>query len=101
MEGKRLLTHTLKLQKERHNDADVARALMDLSEINRTLRLCKEGIQQAKEALEIFERLGNTRQQAGVRIASLCCCVQTINSTLQKKSHLVQSNFSQKKAKNL
>ena len=64
VEQKRLLTHTLKLWREQGSDFDVARTLTFLSEANRRNDLHKEGIQQAKEALEIFERLGNTLGQA-------------------------------------
>ena len=38
--------------------------LRSLSEANRRIGLYKEGVQQAKEASEIFERLGNTLGQA-------------------------------------
>jgi tetratricopeptide (TPR) repeat protein len=63
-EHKRLLTHTLKLWRERGNERQVAIALGALSEINREMDLLKEGIQQAKEASEIFERLGDPVNQA-------------------------------------
>ena len=55
-ERKRLLIHVLKLHRERGDEARVARTLKTLSGASRTLGLYKEGIQQAKEALEIFER---------------------------------------------
>ena len=64
-EYKRLLTHTLKLWRERGDDDQVAQRLRDLSEANRLMRLYEEGIQRAKEASEIFERLGDTVKQAG------------------------------------
>ena len=64
VERKRLLTQTLKLWRERGDDNQVAQRLRDLSEANRLMYLHKEGIQQAKEASEIFERLGNTARQA-------------------------------------
>ena len=38
--------------------------LGSLSEANRTLGFYKEGIQQAREGLEIYQRLGNTVEQA-------------------------------------
>ena len=59
VESKRLLTHTLKLWRERANDRMVAQALRFLSDINRLMGLCKEGIDQAKEATETYGRLGN------------------------------------------
>ena len=64
VESKRLLTHTLKLSRERGDDVQVALRLGGLSDANRNLDLYKEGIQQGKEALEIFERLGDTAKQA-------------------------------------
>jgi len=63
-EYKRLLTHSLKLSKERGDDFQVALKLRDLCEANRGMGLYKEGIQQVKEAIEIFERLGDTTKQA-------------------------------------
>jgi len=65
VEQKRLLTHTLNLRRERGEDDQVALTLVDLSDANRLLGLLKEGIQQAKEALGIHERLGDTMRQAG------------------------------------
>ena len=58
-ESKRLLAHTLKLEKERGDEYRVALALTELSDTNRMLSLFEEGIRQAKEAVEIFERLGD------------------------------------------
>ena len=59
-EQKRVLTHILELQRRREDDFQVAHALTFLSDVNRLLDLHKEGIQQAKEALEIFERINDT-----------------------------------------
>jgi len=64
VERKRLLTHTLKLERERGDDYWVARALRNLSDANRLMGLQKEGIQLVEEALEIFQRLGETAEQA-------------------------------------
>ena len=65
-EYERLLTHTLRLWRERGDDYQAAHKLSDLCEANRLIGLYKEGIQQAKESSEIFERLGlgNTAKQA-------------------------------------
>ena len=57
-EGKRLLEHSLRLERERGNDRQVAFILSNLSDGNRMLGLFKEGIGQAREALEICERTG-------------------------------------------
>jgi len=64
VEGKQFLSHALMLERERGNDGQVARILRALSNSNRLMGLRKEGIQQAKEALEIYERLGDTTGQA-------------------------------------
>jgi hypothetical protein len=51
VEYKRLLTHTLKLWRERGDDYQVAQRLSDLSQANRHNGPLKEGIQQAKEGI--------------------------------------------------
>jgi len=68
VEYERLLTNTIKLSRERGDDYEVARGLSNLCEANRLMGLHKEGVQQAKEASEIFERLGDTAKQAGCLI---------------------------------
>ena len=72
-ERKRLLGHVLKLERERGSDRGVARTLRSLSSANRALGLYEEGIRQAKEALEIYERIGTTRSRAEslINLASL------------------------------
>jgi tetratricopeptide (TPR) repeat protein len=57
-------TYTLKLWRERGDDFQVAETLSYLSNVNRLLDLEKEAIGQAREAMEIFERLGDTANQA-------------------------------------
>jgi len=74
VECKRLLIHTLKLQRERRDDADVAGTLGYLSDTNRLLDLHEEGTQQAKEALEIYERLND----APGRAYALCNLAQLL-----------------------
>ena len=64
-ERKRLLTHALKLERERGDDRGVAQKLWCLSDINRDMGIHDEGIQQATEASEIYERFGDTVAQAG------------------------------------
>ena len=64
VECKRLLTHALKLGRERGSDPIVADVLNVLSGVNRKMNLCKEGIEQAGEALAIYKKLGNTTFQA-------------------------------------
>ena len=65
VEHKRLLTHTLKLWREQGDVQGAALTLSYLSDANRLMYLHKEGIQQAKEASEIFERVGSAVEQAG------------------------------------
>ena len=59
-EQKRLLTHTLELERRREDNFQVAEMLRFLSSANRILGLYEEGIRQAKEALDIYEQIGHT-----------------------------------------
>ena len=63
-EQKKLLTHSLALARRQGDGIQVALSLRYLSGANRSLGLHKEGIQQATEASEIYERLGDTTNQA-------------------------------------
>ena len=63
-EQKRVLTHLLKLWRDRGDEYQIGLTLSYLSEANRRVGLYKEGIEQAKEGSEIFERLGDTTRQA-------------------------------------
>ena len=67
---KALLTRTIQLERERGDVESVAPSLRELANANRQLNLLDEGIQQAKEALEIYERLRKTVEQAS-RLISL------------------------------
>jgi tetratricopeptide (TPR) repeat protein len=60
-EQKRLLTHALELERRRGDDFQVAYTLQLLCRANRNLGLYEEGIQQAKEALEVYKQIGYTR----------------------------------------
>jgi len=64
VEKKQVLIHTLKLWREWGSDHQVAETLRLVSQTNQELCLYKEGIQQVKEALEIYERLGDITGQA-------------------------------------
>jgi len=90
-EYKRLLTHTLKLLRERGDHVQVALKLRDLSEANRGMGLYKEGIQQAKEALEIFERLGDTTKQAEclVGLAYVLCGDKQLDAAEEAASRAI------------
>ena len=74
-ERKRIMNHFLSLWKEEGDDSQVALALDELSDANRSLRLYKEGIAQAEEALEIYERLNRPFFQAAclIHLAWLLC----------------------------
>ena len=63
-ESKRLLIHNLKLWRDRGDNLKVADTLMFMSEADRALGLCGEGIQRVKEALEVYGRLVGTAGQA-------------------------------------
>ena len=80
MEEKRLLTHALKLYRERGDELFVAQTLRSLSDTSRQLHLYKEGIQQAEEALEIYGRLGNPVARAG--------CLNFLAGLLQEDGQL-------------
>jgi len=63
-ERKQLLTHALKLERERGDDRQVIRILRHLANANGLMGLHKEGIRLAKEALEMGEWLGDRVVQA-------------------------------------
>ena len=63
-ERKKLLTHALKLERERGGDHQVVQILRHLAHVNGLMGFHKEGIQLAKEALEIGEGLSDRVVQA-------------------------------------
>ena len=63
-ERKRILAHVLILNREPEDRPKIALTLRRLSDANRWLRFFEEGIQQAREASEIYEELGDTVNQA-------------------------------------
>jgi len=96
VEHKRILTHTLKLRRERGDDYQVALILGSLSDVNRKMSLWKEGIQEAKEASEVFERFNDTacRVWSLVHFAwALCDDGQpgAINLLPEKGQHILAS----------
>ena len=64
LEYKRLLVYSLKLRKERGDDFQVAETLRFIAGANRLLGLHKEGVEQTKQALEIYKRLDSAEGQA-------------------------------------
>ena len=75
VEAKRLATHALTNWRGEGSEYQVAETLELLSLANQKMGLYEEALGQAKEALEIFERLGDTRKQAAclTKIAYLFC----------------------------
>ena len=63
-EQKQLLTHTLELERRRGDTTRIASVLRYLSDADLLQNLHGEGIQHAKEALEIFERTDDAIGQA-------------------------------------
>ena len=64
VKSKRILTHALRLWKQRGSDVCVAQTLEFLCDVNRHLNLREEMVRQAKEALGIYERLNDKPGQA-------------------------------------
>ena len=75
VESKRILTQALKLWRERGDDHRVALTLSDLSDVNRRIGCFEEGVQQAREASEMFGQVGDTVEQAKclIDLAWLLC----------------------------
>jgi tetratricopeptide (TPR) repeat protein len=80
VERKNILIRALKLYREQGSDRTAATTLMELSGANRLIGLHEEGIQQAKEALGIYERLSDTMQQAD--------CLKTLAFSLYSNKQL-------------
>jgi len=97
VERKRLLNHTLKLQREQGDDYQVARVLRHT---NRLLGLHKEGIQEAKEALEISKQLGDVMEQARCSLALAWSLHLDEHSMPQRKPHPTRLAFTRRKANN-
>jgi tetratricopeptide (TPR) repeat protein len=64
IEGKRLMTHTLELERRSGKDSQVAATLRRLADTNRFLFHCTEGRRQLEKALEIVEGIGDKIEQA-------------------------------------
>jgi len=75
-ECKRLLTHALGLSRGRGDDYMLALILGDLSTVHSRMGLLKEGIQQAKEASEIYGRLGKPVEQANFLVFLIPLCLK-------------------------
>jgi tetratricopeptide (TPR) repeat protein len=80
VERKRLLTRSLELWRQRGNDAQVAQTLRYLSDANQLLGLTKEGVEQARQALGIYERINDTQGQV--------ICLSDLARTLRNDKQL-------------
>ena len=91
VECKRLLTHALKLRRERGDVQGVAQVLRDLSHTNLPMGLHEEGIQQANEASEIFKRLGDTVEQADclIGLTLLLCSDKQFDAAEEAASRVI------------
>jgi len=90
-ECKRIFTHDLKFWREREDDHQIAITLAALSDINRDMGHRKEGIEQAKEASEILERLGDAAGQAAclVSLAGLLDMDGQLDAAEEAASHAI------------
>jgi len=90
-EGKRLLTHALKLWRGWGYDNKVAETLRSLSNVNRRMELYEEGIRQAKEASETFARLDDPVGQARslIDLALLLCSDRQLDAAEGAASHAI------------
>ena len=72
---KRVLVQSVGLWRGRGNDYWLANALINLADANQQMGLSKEGIQQAREAIDIYGRLGAIESQAnGLIVLVLLLC---------------------------
>jgi tetratricopeptide (TPR) repeat protein len=88
---KRLLTRTLKLWREWGDDSNVAITLRFLAYANWRLLLLEEGILQAKELLEISERLNDVSGQARSlqQLARLLWCNNQLDAAEEAASRSI------------
>ena len=91
VERRRLLAHTLELNRERGDDHAVVQTLKHLSGANRRMGLHNEGIQLVEEASEILERLGDTVGQAQCLkdLASLLHSNKQLDAAEEAASHAI------------
>ena len=91
VECKRLLSHSLAINREHGSDLRIAGTLTHLSRVNHAMGLRREGIQQTGEAMHIYERLGETagRAQCFLNLARLLeagnrsdAAVETVSRTI-------------------
>jgi len=90
-ECKKLLIYALNLWRGRGSDDEVATTLVELSHINQLIGLNEEGMEQAKEASEIFERCGDTTSQAQclISLAWLLCSDEQLEAAEEAALHAI------------
>ena len=91
VEYKPLLVHTLRLCRDQGNEFMVAQSLRFLSYANRALGLHKEGIEQAKEAVEVYKQLNDITRQgySWLELARLLYGDGQHDSAEEAASHLI------------
>ena len=91
VECERLLRLALKLWRERGNGFKVGVELAKLSNANREMGLYEEGIRQAAEASQIFERIGDEVQQAEslIPLAWSLCGDRQLDAAKEAASHAI------------
>jgi len=90
-ECKRLLTHALGLSRGGDDDYMLALILEELSTVHFRMGLLKEGIQQAKEASEIYGRLGKPAEQADLLMFLIPLCLKDnqLDAAEEAASHAI------------
>ena len=98
---KQLLEHIWKLEREAGNDYRIALILVVLATTNGMLGLIQEGLDQAREAVEIFERIGDTKKHGHslLILTTLLSNDHQFHAAEEAASRLF--NFSRIKAKNI
>ena len=101
MERKRVLIQSIGIWRERRDDYHIADTLVELSDANRALGLCEEGIPQAREALDIFGRLGGNREQVhcSLILASLLGEVKQLDAAEEAAAHAMDLSKNRDKRK--
>ena len=91
VERKRLLTLVLGLFRERGDDHRFARALTHLSQVHWNMGLFEEATQQAKEASEISQRLGDATGQARalIQLGWAFCCGDQLDRAEEAVPHAI------------
>ncbi|KAF9785522.1 hypothetical protein BJ322DRAFT_1194331 [Thelephora terrestris] len=91
-EAKRLLIHNLELERGQRNDDGIAHTLRYLADANQMLGLYEEGIRESKEALEIYERLGDVKEQAKCWnfLGRLLLCDKQYDAAEEAGSHAIK-----------